>query len=49
MTLGITVETSYSPDRTLVVNHLLLSNLVVQDSGIWKCVVATSRFVPDTK
>ncbi len=46
-THGVSVQTSYSPDGSVLVNRLLLDNLLVHDSGIWKCMVVTSRWARD--
>lgn len=42
-TAGIFVHTRYSPDRTVMINSLVLERLAVKDSGIWQCRVQTHR------
>ena len=40
---GVFVHTFYSPDQTVMINSLVLENLSVGSSGIWKCQVTTNR------
>ena len=42
-TVGIFVHTRYSPDRTVMINSLVLEKLALKDSGIWQCRVQTMR------
>ena len=42
-TAGVFVHTRYSPDRTVMINSLVLERLALKDSGIWQCRVQTMR------
>lgn len=41
--LGMATETRYSSDRSEMTSALRIDALDVEDSGIWKCFVLTSR------
>ena len=40
---GFIIETNYTPDNTVMTTTLLLTHLVMDDTGIWKCMVSTPR------
>lgn len=41
--MGVLLDIQYSPDKSVVVNRLVLEDLDMDNSGIWKCQVTTPQ------